>query len=385
MGTRRLSVTLLLALAAGCGPKIDPLTELKAEMAAVRATEPQATVVLDDVALTDMAAALLGRPYTAPGPLGMAVLVIPDIERAAVRVLGEGDDVTVDLEIDGLVDIAFPLASQDDLAFEGHLQARLVASVRPDSAGSWVLLGWPPGQDVRAEVALPGAPKQLAALTTGLVQGALSGALAEPKGALIPNTPWGPITNVTLGARDGDLLAFVTVPGAPGVRADPVTPPPGGFAVVLGEESVLGLLQGLAATGQEAETYVVEPLSVSFTGELVHAELRVHKRARRERWRRYRVTGPVVWQAGHLRVDAPALDLVDAQGWRKGLSVAVGEARALSALQEGIGGLPTALAQPLTADLALHIEVSDVHASDGKLVVSGPVEVVARPPPPPVP
>jgi len=382
VGTRRLKAVLGLALAAGCGPKIDPLTELKAEMAAVRATEPQATVVLDDAALTDMAAELLGRPYTAPGPLGMAVVVLPDIERAAVRVLGTDGDVTVDLEVDGIVDIAFPLASQDDLAFEGHLQAPVLASVRPDPSGSWVLLGWTPGQEVGAEVALPGAPEQLEALTSGLVQGALSGALAEPQGALIPNTPWGPITNVTLGARDDDLLAFVTVAGAPGVRAEPVSPPPGGFAVVLGEESVLGLLKGLAATGQEAETYVVEPLSVSFTEELVHAELRVHKRARRERWRRYRVTGPLVWQAGSLRLDAPTLELVDAQGWRKGLSVAVGEARAVSALQEGIGGLPTALAQPLTADLALHIEVSDVHAADGQLVVSGPVEVVARQKPP---
>jgi hypothetical protein len=231
---------------------------------------------------------------------------------------------------------------------------------------------------VVADVALPGAPEQLEALTTGLVQGALSGALAEPKGALVPTTPWGAITSVTLGARDDDLLAYVTVAGAPGRRADPVTPPPGGFAVVLGEASVLGLLQGLAAAGQDDETYVVEPLSLGFTGELAHAELRVHKRARRERWRRYRVTGPLRWEAGSVRLDDPTLELMEAQGWRKGLSVAVGEARAVSALQEGIGGLPTALAQPITADLALQIEVAEVHAADGQLVVSGPVQVMPR-------
>jgi len=378
VGERRLILAAAALLAVACAPKLDPLAALKEELGAHRATEPQATVVLDDEALSAMAGELLGRPHTAPGPLGMAVVIMPEVERSQVKVQPDDDAVSVEMEVDGAVDIAFPLASQDDLAFEGVLRAPVVASVRPDPRGSWVLLGWAPNREVVAQVQLPGSSEQLASLTTGLVQGALAGALREPKGALVPMTPWGPITDVALDARGDDLLAHVTVAGAPGSLPEPVDPPPHGFAVVVSEASVLGLLQGLAASSQDRETYVVEPIALTFEGDIATAELRVHKRARKERWRRYRVTGPMRWDAGSLRVDAPQLELVEHRGWRKGVSVAIGEARAVSSLQKGIGGLPTALAQPLTADLALYIEVDDVSASSGQLVVSGPVSVRAR-------
>ncbi len=376
MGRR---LTLLLGLAA-CGPKIDPLDPLKTELARAPVPEPQATVVLDDGAISAMVADLLGHPQTAPGPLGIRVVVVPTLGSTTVRATPADADgaVILDAAIDGELDIAFPLASQDDLRFAGQLRAPVLATVRPDPAGSWVLVSWVDRASVQVGVQLPDANAALESLTTGLVQGALSGVLAEPKGALVPTTPWGPVADVQLGAVDDDLLAYVTVAGAPGVRAEPVAAPEGGFAVILSEGSTLGLLQGLAARSQEEETYVVEPRGIRFVDGHASAELVVHKRARQPKWRRYRVSGPVSWEGGRLRVSDVELELLEAHRWSGGLSVSIGEGRAVSTLQDGVGGLPTALVQPLTADLALRVEVSAVETRDGQLVVSGPLRVVPR-------
>lgn len=375
--TRWGAIVSLALASSGCGPPVDPLAALRdtyAEAASQPATElaPHATFKVDDRALSRLVTDLVDRPVTAPGPFGMRLVVLPAVEQCTLTARGSAP-MTLSADLSGEADIAFPLMSADGLRFEGRLAGPLQTEVRTTAQGTWIGVRWHNTEAIQVTVLLPDATAQMSALAEGMVAGALKAALSESRGLTLPPNPWGTIRDVRLSGENDDLVAHLVLSGTTGAPPPERPPPDDGWSATASAETVLGIAQAIALVQPVAAKLVVEPLEVTLDEGIATIRLRVHERSRKEKWREYTLTSPVVWDQRSLRLPVETLERVDQRRWRGGLRVRIGEDKALRLLQEGLADVPAQLVVPLGGSRAMRWSLTDVVLVPDALELQGTV------------
>lgn len=362
---------LLLALAA-CAPHVDPLAPTRAALAEAQATPAadlpaHAVVRASDTTLGALVADLaVGTPLTAPGPFGMRLVLIPEVEHAVARAEGDGP-LQVHAELEGTTDIVFPLLSAKDLPWDVTVDGTLGLEVVPTANGLQLGLRWADPDALGIRLGLGEAPEAVVALAEGAVRGALVGALGEQGLAFaLPDTPWAEVRDLRVEGDGATLTAHLVLSGVGGAPPPLPDVPEDGAVLAISDASLLGIARALALRQPADAKLVVDPLALTLAADRVVADVRVHRRARRARWRTYRIEGPLIWEGSHLALAVDDLALVEHEGWRGGWRVPIGEKRAVALLQDGLDEVPTTLTAPM-GDRALHVELVELRTVDGAL------------------
>jgi hypothetical protein len=370
-----------LLLLAACGQPLDPLTDLKAERAAW--PEPEQAdanaVVRVGAALGERLVAELvdGSSFASPpGPFGLRLIVLPSVDEASVRLTG---DALLDLELDvqGTADLRTGFGGPSDLPWTAAIDATVALDARSTPEGLAVSLGLPTPDAMTVQVELSGLEGDAGAVASGAAAGALesslAGLLAEPLEATLPATPGTP-RDVRARAVDGGLVLDLALP-ALGPAATPQLPadPGDGFVAVVPEATLLAWGRAVASTQLPVGAAVFEPERVDIQDGTLVLEVKVHRTARRERWRRYRASVDLGLADGHLTADVRDLELLDKHRWTGGPTAVLAEAAAPARIATVASQVRTTHTASVGPKRALVIEVLTLELADDVLVLRGSV------------
>lgn len=372
---------VLIVALVGCGPPVDPLAATRQAyadaLARPVADEPAHAVVRasDDTLGAFLGDLAVGAPIVAPGPFGMNLVLIPEVTQATAHTQAR-DPLEVRAELAGTTDIVFPLMSADDLGWTVAVEGALTSWTSDDHDGLHIGLKWHDPEALRVTLGLDGAPEQVSALAEGAVRGTLTGLMGEQGiGFTLPHTPWARVRDLRLRGGDEGLTAELVLSGTQGAPPPPPEVPQRGIVLAVSDDTLLGVAQALAADQQlPDDKLVVEPRSLQLHGQGIVAELRVHRKSRRPKWRTYRLEAPLIWEGSTLSLPVESLELVGHERWRGGWRVAIGEKRAVELLQQGLADVPTALSTPV-GERVLHLELIELQTMEGALHFVGVVDL----------
>jgi len=379
---RHLSLKSLapLVVLVACGPRIDPLlgpreayrealltppSELPPH-AVVRASDEQLGALLGELAV--------GEPLTAPGPFGMKLVLLPEVSHATMTSEGR-EPLSVHADLRGTTDLVFPLLSADDVPWEAEVRGELTSWTREQGAGLDVGLRWHDPSAVAVSLRLPDVPDQAAAVAEGAVKGAVVGVLDEGIGFTVPRTPWGAVRDVRLEGSEGGLTAELVLSGLGGAPPPLPDVPAEGLVAAMSEGTALGVAQAIAIEGQQPDDkYVIEPVALTLSPDVATVDVRVHKRARRPKYRTYRLAAPLQYNGESLSWPVAELQLVDHERWPGGVKTSIGERRALALLEESLDDVPDVLTTAV-GKRSLTVRLTDVEVVDGAVVLRGKLTV----------
>ncbi|MCB9678775.1 MAG: hypothetical protein H6737_26970 [Alphaproteobacteria bacterium] len=323
---KRLLPALLLV---ACGPKIDPLHPLKAEVQEARragpdGTPPHVRVTLAEKTAGELLQTAIGKPITVPVMLGTAAVVTPTIDlpdlgvtasracdcpRAEVSLRG-----SFDVELRGL------LGKQklaDDLGFEAAATGSLALSFdRKDDAGAPILALEPVPQDpwdIRITL-----DEQQGMIDDELVRKQVSQPLADLLAkplvlATLPKTlPVKPV-KAQLEVADHPTAALW-------LRAKPAEAPPevsveSGWAIASTETAVTSAARAAFAALEQPKKWKLEPLGLTVGEDATwEADLRLHKVARKAKLRDYHAKGELII-GERIEVKVTSMARTAKRGW----------------------------------------------------------------------
>lgn len=302
MTARRASGALLALCLVACGPKVDPLLPMKAELGQARRSPvgdaPHARVAVALGTTTDVLLRALNpeEPLLVPVGFGTAALVRPTLDRPALALKRSPacDCPQVDLRLSGTVDVDLSgllgnAKLADDLGFQatGQGTARLSLD-RAGPDGAQVLALEPePADPFRLEIRLAESSGIINdKLVERQVVGPLTQALSQPVPLLtLP-------ADLPIRARQVALEPASLPLAALWVEAAPAEPPPDlaieeGWAIATTEANLLAVLRAAFATLPQTRAWRVEPIGLTVAPDRLTADLRLHKVARRPKWRTY--------------------------------------------------------------------------------------------------
>jgi hypothetical protein len=363
-----------------CGPPVDPLAATRdayREALSTDATQAPAHALVraSDEAVGQLVADLaLGAPLTAPGPFGMKLVLLPEVTSAVAHTSARAP-LEVRAELAGTTDIVFPLLSAKDLGWTSTISGALHSWTDESPEGLSVGVRWHDPDAVDVTVGLDGAPEQVVAMAEGAVRGAVTATLTEGVGFVLPPTPWARVRDLRLVGTEEGLLAELVLSGLGGAPPPMPDLPEQGMVLAISDDTLLGVAQALAVEQQPpGGKLMVEPIELTLSADGVDALIRVHRKARRPRWRSYRLSAPLIWEGESLSLPVEQLQLEGQERWKGGWRVGIGERRAVALLQDGLGEVPTTLVAPI-GERALHVELVELQTVDGALRMVGRVDL----------
>jgi len=305
-----MRVALLMGLLVACGPKLDPLHPLKAELAQARRAGPtaapphvRATLATSAInELIQLAVANPKKPIIVPVMLGTSAVVRPTLQPPAIA-LQESPDCDcprVHVELDGQVDVELAglmgrRTLADDLEFEAVATGSSRISLDRDEERNTVIALAPVESDPW-DVSITIAEPQ-GMINDELIAAQVSGPLAEqlkrsiPLASLPPTTPVQPARiEIEVAA---DPTAAVWLQGRPSEPA-PAVEVDEGWAVATTEDGALAITRAAFAGLEQPGRWKIEPIGLQIDDDSWTVEVRVHKVARRSKYRDYRLSGPII-------------------------------------------------------------------------------------------
>lgn len=381
---------LLPLLLVACGPKLDPLLAMKAEVAAARqqgpAEHPHLRFAIDEATTLSIVEELaqLDEPRVVPlGGIGAARIAVhldtPDLsieERATaphVQLAGQG---SFDANVSTLLG---SMRIADGLGFSVRIGGGLSLGLRAAADATEIVVvpvrrdGW------SAEVVLE---EEKGPLTNELVAGQIGKILQkvfseETRIGRIPHTVPLRANALALHPAEHPMLD-VWLRARPTSRPPPEPDPNGGFALATTDEAVLVGARSAMALVEQHRTWKIEPREVELRADRFETVLRLHKVARRSKWRDYRVIGSVE-VSERLRVRAEQVEEIGRRGFGASLIGPFVKGRVKREVMRFDLDLPASTQQPVGKG-ALSWKLERIHDDDGVLTLEGTVSALEEAP-----
>jgi hypothetical protein len=374
---------LLLALTGvACGPKIDPLVPLRAELAAAKKAgtgpHPHLRFALAEqtaLAVVEKAAGL-DRELVLSLGMGAAAKVDVGLRNPRIRVRPSDHGPHLDLDIGGgfsatVSSILGTAKLADGLGFTATLGGGVRFGLRGDQGDQIVELRPVKRDPFVAEVTLA---EEKGPLTNQLVNQQLAGLLEQTfaKPVLlgrIPDTV--PIRAAGLRLLPDDVPTAGVWLQARGIDSPvPEARPDRGWTLATSDDAVLYGVRAVAARMKQHRTWQIEPRQLTVQPTRFEGVVRVHKVARKLKWRDYRVTGTV--ELGErLKVRATEVEEIDKAGWGGSLIGPFVKGQVKRRVRRIDLDLPAKTDQPIGNKAAVTWTLRKLRRVDGGLVVEG--------------
>ncbi len=387
-GALRLSRCAVLApLLWGCGPKLDPLVDLRIE----RTTWPAASTAPANA--TALVGTALGErivrewvqdlPLTSPpGPFGLRLVILPSVHDATVSFSG-ASPVQVGLDVEGTVDLRTGFGGADDMPWQARIDGDVDLSTLARPGGLELALALPDPDALSVAVTLDGlqgdAGVAAGGMASGAIEQAITQALATPMGARLPPGLGMPRDIRPRGVQSGLALDLVLPAIGPTPTTLPEPPDPGdGFVVELHEATVLAFARAVASAQRVTGLALLEPEAVDVTPDGIVLEGKVHRTARSARWRRYRTTLQLGTELGRLTATLNDLELLDRHGWSNGPAAAIAESSAPARVAAMASAIETVKVLPVDTSHQLELRVGRIELTDTSVRLWGNASIAPR-------
>lgn len=384
---RALPVLLLVA----CGPKLDPLHPMKAELAQARRSpgegEPHAVVAIAESTLTDLVTEAFAEPITVPVMMGTAASVKPDLQRPTLSIVESAQcdcprfEIGATGEVD--IDLAGLLGRQklaDDLGFQARASGAARFTLAPTEDGGQTVFLAPVRREPWSIDVTLAESKGLVTdkLVRNQVTAPLEQQLAQPLAiATIPPTVPLRAAKIAFQVADDPTIAF-WAQARPPKRAPKTPTPERGWALVITEDGLLASTRASMAALVQHPRWKIEPRGLQVDDGRWTAQIRLHKVARRAKYRDYTVDGTFVLGEEGVEIFGTSALRTDKAGW--GLSVVslFADGRVRKTVEELTLDVPSSMPIQL-GKTHLRLELTSVESPGKQVRLAGEV-LIAEPP-----
>ncbi|MCB9671920.1 MAG: hypothetical protein H6736_19580 [Alphaproteobacteria bacterium] len=322
-----MRATGLLLLLAACGPKLDPLVPMRSEVGEARqhgpGPHPHLTFAVDEattLALVEQAAQL-DHPRAFPLFMGAAATLAVHVADPDLTITARPGAPHVHLDVGGTFDATISsflgtAKLADGLGFSGTLSGGLRLALEPGEDAQHIFIVPVPDDRFVATVQLQAEKGPLTDAAVGsqldkLLEQAFAGPLQVGR---IPHTV--PLRAAALALQPAeDPTVAVWIQARPPKDAPPAVAPEGGFVIATTDDALLSGARAALATVEQHRTWKIEPRELHVEPESFEAVLRLHKVARRLKWRDYRVRGTLALTPDALAVRATEVDEIAKKGF----------------------------------------------------------------------
>ncbi len=369
-------------LTMACGPKLDPLEPMRGEVAIQRQREPGPAphlyFAIAEPAASELVHDLLEpeKPRLVPMMMGATVTVTVDLDPLGFEV-SPGPHLRIDAAGRFDATLSSLLGKRrlaDAMGFRGHLEGGVRFAIEPADGGqrismvpatddpwtSSIHLESPTG--VLDDEALAGPLEALTASALG--EPVVLGLLPDRLGLALHRLALEPTSPPTLGVW---LLA------APPGSAPPRPTPTEGFAIATNDDALLAGARAYFTDYVPRPSWRVEPRALHVTEDRFEAIWRLHKVARRTKWREYRIEGTIDLQED-LRIRVTGAEERDRKGFGGSLIGPLIRHRVKRSMLRFDQRFPATFLQR-AGDRSIRWSLERLHSAEAGLIIEGAVRV----------
>lgn len=379
---------LPLVLLAACGPKLDPLAAMKAEVGAARQQGPTgpahvrlvlaeqpALQVLEDLAQLD-------RPRLIPlGGIG-AAKVSADLGAPELSLSPGTRSTRLEISVGGRFDASVTtllgsMRLAEGMGFEAQLAGALRLGVRWTDEGQDLVLVPVESDPWTSTVRLE---EQKGPLSDEMVSRQIANALdslfaRETRILHIP--PETPLRLQALELVPAEHPTLdVWLQAAASEEPAPTADPEDGFVVAWNASALLAALRASFALADQHDTWRIEPTGATLQEDGFELRLKIHKAARRQKWREVRVTGELAID-DRITLRTTAVEELGHRGFRGSLLTPFVRRRIAREAMALDLDLPAGFEQPL-GQRAVRWTIDGLEAARDGYRLTGSLEVVDR-------